>query len=85
MRRLIFLLPIAIVAVLVALFWVGLDPKRDKSILPSALVGKPAPAVDLSGAVGQRAAPHPHSFKGNWWRSISSRPGACRAGPSIRC
>jgi cytochrome c biogenesis protein CcmG/thiol:disulfide interchange protein DsbE len=47
MRRLVFLLPIAIVAVLVALFWIGLDPKRDKSILPSALVGKAAPAVDL--------------------------------------
>ena len=41
MRRLVFLLPIAIVAVLVAIFWIGLDPKRDKSILPSALVGKP--------------------------------------------
>jgi len=49
MRRLIFLLPIAIVAVLVALFWIGLDPKRDKSALPSALVGKPVPAVDLPG------------------------------------
>jgi cytochrome c biogenesis protein CcmG, thiol:disulfide interchange protein DsbE len=49
MRRLIFLLPIAIVAVLVALFWIGLDPKRDKSVLPSALVGKPAPPVDLPG------------------------------------
>ncbi|HKP25561.1 MAG TPA: DsbE family thiol:disulfide interchange protein [Dongiaceae bacterium] len=49
MRRLIFLLPIAIVAVLVAIFWIGLDPKRDKSILPSALVGNPAPAFDLPG------------------------------------
>jgi cytochrome c biogenesis protein CcmG, thiol:disulfide interchange protein DsbE len=49
MRRLVFLLPIAIVAVLVALFWIGLDPKRDKSVLPSALVGNPAPAVDLPG------------------------------------
>ena len=49
MRRLVFLLPIAIVAVLVALFWIGLDPKRDKSMLPSALVGHPAPAVDLPG------------------------------------
>ena len=49
MRRLFFLLPIAIVAALVALFWIGLDPKRDKSVLPSALVGNPAPAVDLPG------------------------------------
>ena len=49
MRRLMFLLPIAIVAVLVAIFWIGLDPKRGKSVLPSALIGKPAPAVDLPG------------------------------------
>jgi cytochrome c biogenesis protein CcmG/thiol:disulfide interchange protein DsbE len=47
MRRLVFLLPILIVAILVAAFWIGLDPERDKSVLPSALVGKPAPAVDL--------------------------------------
>ena len=49
MRRLLFLLPILIVAILVAVFWIGLDPSRDKSILPSALVGKPAPTVDLPG------------------------------------
>lgn len=53
MRRLVYLLPILIVALLVAAFWISLDPKRDKSALPSALVGKAAPAVDLpSLAVG---------------------------------
>src|SRR5687767_7124727 len=51
MRRLVFLLPVAIVAVLVAIFWIGLDPNRDKSALPSALVGNPAPAVDLPALV----------------------------------
>jgi cytochrome c biogenesis protein CcmG/thiol:disulfide interchange protein DsbE len=49
MRRLVFLLPIAIVAILVAVLWIGLDPKRDKNVLPSALVGNPVPAVDLPG------------------------------------
>jgi len=49
MRRLVFLLPILIVAALVAAFWRGLDPNRDPSALPSALVGKPAPAFDLPG------------------------------------
>jgi len=49
MRRIVFLLPILIVAVLVAAFWRGLDPNRDPSALPSALVGKAAPAVDLPG------------------------------------
>ncbi|MEZ5833028.1 MAG: DsbE family thiol:disulfide interchange protein [Dongiaceae bacterium] len=47
MRRILFLLPILIVAALVAAFWRGLDPNRDPSALPSALVGKPAPAVDM--------------------------------------
>ena len=37
MRRLVFLLPIAIVAVLVALFWIGLDPKRDRLLSIGAL------------------------------------------------
>ena len=49
MRRLVYLLPILIVAFLVAAFWRGLDPHRDKSALPSALVGKAAPSVDLPG------------------------------------
>ena len=49
MRRLVFLLPIVIVAALLAAVWLGLDPDRDPSALPSALVGKPAPVVDLPG------------------------------------
>lgn len=47
MRHLLFLLPILIVAALVAVFWAGLDPNRDKSALPSALIGKPAPIAGL--------------------------------------
>lgn len=49
MRRILFLLPILIVAGLVAIFWRGLDPARDPSALPSALIGRRAPAVDLPG------------------------------------
>lgn len=49
MRRLLFLLPILIVAALVAFLWRGLDPNRDPSALPSALVGKAAPPLDLPG------------------------------------
>lgn len=56
MRRLVFLLPILIVAALVAAFWRGLDPNRDPSALPSALIGKPAPAFDLPGLA--EGAPH---------------------------
>ncbi len=47
MRRLLYLLPVLLVAVLVAIFWRGLDPQRDPSALPSALIGKPAPALEL--------------------------------------
>jgi cytochrome c biogenesis protein CcmG, thiol:disulfide interchange protein DsbE len=64
MRRLVFLLPVAIVAILVALFWIGLDPKRDKSMLPSALVGNPAPAVDLPGLAGGAPRLTLASYKG---------------------
>lgn len=46
-RRLLFLLPVIIVAILMAAFWLGLDPNRDPRAFSSALVGKPAPAVDL--------------------------------------
>jgi cytochrome c biogenesis protein CcmG/thiol:disulfide interchange protein DsbE len=51
MRRLLFLLPIVIVAALVAAFWAGLDSTRDKSALPSALIGKPAPIAGLPGLI----------------------------------
>jgi cytochrome c biogenesis protein CcmG, thiol:disulfide interchange protein DsbE len=47
MRRLLYLLPVLLVAVLVAIFWRGLDPQRDPGALPSALIGKPAPALEL--------------------------------------
>jgi cytochrome c biogenesis protein CcmG, thiol:disulfide interchange protein DsbE len=64
MRRLLFLLPILIVAILVAAFWIGLDPQRDKSILPSALVGKPAPTFDLPGLAEGAPRLTLESFKG---------------------
>lgn len=64
MRRLLYLLPIAVVAILVALFWIGLDPARDKSMLPSALVGKPAPAVDLPALAEGAPRLTLDSFKG---------------------
>jgi cytochrome c biogenesis protein CcmG/thiol:disulfide interchange protein DsbE len=47
MRRLLYLLPVVLVVLLLAIFWRGLDPKRDPSALPSALIGKPVPALEL--------------------------------------
>ncbi len=46
-RRLLFVLPIVLFAI-VALYLVNaLQPGRDPSIVPSALIGKPAPEVSL--------------------------------------
>lgn len=49
MRRLIFILPLVVVVVLLAVFWRGLDPARDPASLSSALVGKSVPAFSLPG------------------------------------
>jgi cytochrome c biogenesis protein CcmG/thiol:disulfide interchange protein DsbE len=49
MRRLIFILPLVVVLVLLAVFWRGLDPARNPANLSSALVGKSVPAFQLPG------------------------------------
>jgi cytochrome c biogenesis protein CcmG/thiol:disulfide interchange protein DsbE len=52
MRRLPYLLPIALFLALVAYFALALRPGRDPSTLPSALIDKPAPDFDLAGLAG---------------------------------
>ena len=58
MRRFIFLAPVGLFVLLVAAFAIGL--RRDPSVLPSALIGKPVPAFDLPavrpGDAGLRTA-----------------------------
>ena len=51
MRRAVYLLPILLFALLAAYFALGL--RRDPSLLPSALLDKPAPAFDLPGLGGK--------------------------------
>lgn len=51
MKRLLFLLPILVLAGLAAVFAVGLQ--RDPSVLPSQLIGRPLPAFSLPGLNGQ--------------------------------
>ena len=46
-RKLLFLLPVALFAGLLVAFAMGL--KRDPSLLPSALINRPAPNFDLPG------------------------------------
>jgi cytochrome c biogenesis protein CcmG, thiol:disulfide interchange protein DsbE len=43
-----FLIPMAAFVALAVLFAFGLNPKRDIHALPSPLIGKPAPGVDLT-------------------------------------
>jgi cytochrome c biogenesis protein CcmG, thiol:disulfide interchange protein DsbE len=64
MKRLLYALPILIVAALVAAFWRGLDPARNPATLPSALVGKEAPAVDLPGLAEGAPRLNLSAFKG---------------------
>src|SRR5271170_5811203 len=51
MRRALYLLPILLFVLLAAYFALGL--RRDPSLLPSALLDKPAPAFDLPGLGGK--------------------------------
>src|SRR3546814_14614094 len=48
MRRLLFLLPVLIFAVIAGWFLWGLSPERDPSAVPPAMIDKPAPAFDLA-------------------------------------
>ena len=64
MRRLLYLLPILLVAALLAVFWHGLDPDRDPHALPSALIGKPVPALELASLQEGAAAVSLAALKG---------------------
>jgi cytochrome c biogenesis protein CcmG/thiol:disulfide interchange protein DsbE len=52
MRRLLYLLPVALFIVLAGYFALALKPGRDPSLLPSALIDKPMPSFDLAGFDG---------------------------------
>src|SRR3989442_7412211 len=51
MLRLVFLLPVAVFALIVAYFALGL--RRDPALLPSALIDRPAPEFALPGLDGK--------------------------------
>lgn len=51
-RRLLFLLPVLIFAVIAGWFFLGLSPNRDPSAVPTAMTDKPAPAFDLAAVPG---------------------------------
>lgn len=47
MRRLLYILPLAVFGIIAAYFVAGLDPARDPSAVPSALIDRPAPSFTL--------------------------------------
>lgn len=51
-RRLIYLAPALIFAIVAGYFLWGLDPDRDPSAIPSAMIDQPAPAFDLPAIEG---------------------------------
>lgn len=50
-RRLVFMLPLAIFGLVAAYFIAGLDPERDPSAVPSALIDRPVPEFELAAVV----------------------------------
>ncbi len=52
MRRLIFLLPLVLFLVLAGYFAVSLRPGHDPQELPSAMIDKPMPVIDLAALDG---------------------------------
>jgi len=58
-------IPLAIFAVLLAFLWTGLG--RDPSVVPSPLIGKPAPAFRLAQLHKPDAWVQPDDLKGKVW------------------
>ena len=52
MRRLLFLLPVIVFAVIAGYFLWGLAPERDPGAVPTAMIDKPTPDFDLAAVPG---------------------------------
>ena len=52
MRRALFLLPVALFVAIAVYFLLALNPNRDPTLVPSALIDKPAPQFQLGGLEG---------------------------------
>ncbi len=63
MRVLFSVLFALVLGAMIALFWRGLDPARDPSAIPSALIGKKIAEIDLPG-LGLRSGVKSADFEG---------------------
>ena len=62
-----FLVPLLVFAALVALFAVGIVQSPDKDLIPSPLIGKPAPAFSLPSLNNPTRQVSSTDFKGHWY------------------
>lgn len=61
-----FLLPAGLFVLLVAVLFIGIQRAPGKSVIPSALIGKPAPAF-RAARLGAEGVFDPASLRGRWW------------------
>jgi cytochrome c biogenesis protein CcmG/thiol:disulfide interchange protein DsbE len=61
-----FLLPAGLFALLVVVLFVGIQRAPQKNIIPSALIGKPAPVIKLP-VLGGEGGFDSTSLRGRWW------------------
>jgi cytochrome c biogenesis protein CcmG/thiol:disulfide interchange protein DsbE len=67
MSRARFIIPLILFALLVTVFGIGIRQSPEKNIIPSPLIGKPAPAFSLPSLIdpGQRVSNA--QFRGHWY------------------
>ena len=62
-----FLLPVGLFALLVVVLAVGIQRAPQKSVIPSALLGKPAPAFSLPELGSPGVMFDSQAYAGRWW------------------
>ena len=73
MRRLLFLLPVAVFVAIAVYFLLALNPNRYPTLVPSALIDKPAPEFTLGGLNGAQGIAL-DGFKGQVRNPVNDMP-----------
>ncbi|HEY7888572.1 MAG TPA: DsbE family thiol:disulfide interchange protein [Steroidobacteraceae bacterium] len=67
MSRLRFILPLLLFALLVAVFAIGIRESPDKDLIPSPLIGKPAPDFSLPNLTDPAQRVSSTQLRGHWY------------------
>jgi cytochrome c biogenesis protein CcmG, thiol:disulfide interchange protein DsbE len=67
MSRLRFIIPLAVFALLVVVFAIGIRQSPDKDLIPSPLIGKPAPQFSLPSLTDPTRRVSSDQFQGHWY------------------